>query len=701
MMMNVKALRTLFFITLYTVVVLLALEAWHRSSIGAVYEWVSDKPYLFFLNVLILLSLFLLFITVFGRVRVALIVGSILMVLFFTTSRIKMSLKGEPLLPWDVFLGNEAANIHEYFVLMSIRDQVLLLLLVLGFIGVAYFFSNEAIRYKQRAIFYLPIPLLVFLLLFFEKPISLLNFGEVNNVFWDQSITYQRNGVQVGFLHTLQLLNIEPPKGYSVASINELVQYNNEEGKNTRVKPNVIMIMNEAFWDLTLLPNVKFSEDPLPFFRGLQKEHTGGELLVPVFGGSTANTEFEILTGNSMYFLPQGSIPYSQYVHQPISTLASILRAEGYESVAIHNYHNWFYRRNQVYENFGFDRFISQSFFENPEYRRDNISDLEMSRQIIKEHKKTEKPLFAFAVTMQNHGPYNARHYSENRLTVKGDLPEDTLTVLNTYSTGVKDADDSLQYLVDYFEKSGEPTVIVFFGDHLPYLGAEYRAYTETDFIGEANPELWTKQEYEKMFSVPFVVWDNFSRAKQGEIHMNASFLGPFLLEKYDFPQTKMMKYLNELLAEDKSLISMKEEVSELSIEELSKYEMLQYDQLFGERYFVDEQLLETDEDYRLGSQPLKITRVAPDSISINDIDGESLEILVYGENFTTKTVLIINGEKMPTVFHDSATLSTTISTEELYKLDVLRVVAAIIDSKNRELSSSEFVDIQVKVNKK
>ncbi|UTW70859.1 sulfatase-like hydrolase/transferase [Anaerobacillus sp. HL2] len=58
-----------------------------------------------------------------------------------------------------------------------------------------------------------------------------------------------------------------------------------------------------------------------------------------------------------MYFLPQGSIPYSQYIHQPIPTLASILRAQGYESVALHNYHNWFYRRDQVYENFGFDRF--------------------------------------------------------------------------------------------------------------------------------------------------------------------------------------------------------------------------------------------------------------------------------------------------------------------------------------------------------
>ncbi|OIJ14237.1 hypothetical protein BKP37_09145 [Anaerobacillus alkalilacustris] len=379
----------------------------------------------------------------------------------------------------------------------------------------------------------------------------------------------------------MQKVTIEPPDGYYDVTFNELLTQLKEEEIETEIRPNFIFVMNESFWDPTRLPNLTFSEDPMPFFRSLQKNHTSGELIVPVLGGSTANTEFEVLTGNSIHMLPQGSLAYSQFVNHPHPSLASTLKNNGYETVAIHSYHDWFYRRNEVYTFFDFDRFESYRSFKNPEYRRDFISDLEVSKQIIIEHQNSEGPLFIFAVTMQNHGPYNMRHYPEDRIEVT-DMHEDITKVLNNYSTGVKDADDSLQLLVNYFRKIDDPTVIVFFGDHLPYLGAAYEGYTITGYLNDANPRFWEKDDYEKMYSVPFVIWDNFSDEKNADLRMSSSFLGAFVLEKYSQPQTPIMRFLNKTATKGAVVFSSRRDVNEFSLEDAKRYHLLQYDQLFG-----------------------------------------------------------------------------------------------------------------------
>ncbi len=667
---------------LYVCVCLLLLEAWHRSSLVLAFHWITERPYVFFLNFLILFSLVLLLLASTGRRRVSLWVVTIGMLLLFTVSRVKMKLKGEPLLPWDVFLGNEAANIREYFVLLNRSEIVVLLLLFIMLAASPLLFSKNKVTSNVRIIIAVA-PIIVFSLLYFEKPISLLELGEVNDVFWDQSITYQRNGVQVGFINTLQLLNIDPPPDYSKGTIQALMD-DLKTSETNQQKPNIIMVMNEAFWDPTRLPNLEFSEDPLPHFRHLQDRYISGELIVPVFGGSTANTEFEVLTGNSMQFLPQGSIPYSQYVLRPHPSIASILRNEGYRTIAIHNYHNWFYRRDQVYEFLGFDQFISQSFFENPEYRRDFISDREMAKQIIKEHQRAKDPLFVFAVTMQNHGPYNARHYQEDRITVSGDVGEDMLKVVSTYTTGVKDADDSLQMLVDYFDKTVEPTIVVFFGDHLPYLGAAYKAYTATGFIEDANPETWDDEDYEKMYGVPFVVWDNFSGTKRKNVKLSSSFLVPFLLDTYQKPQTPLMRLINQVFVKDGKIITGREKMMEVSNED-STYALMQYDQLFGEMYALgdDERTSITSGHYYVGGQSLLVTDVQV---------KEEQNLIVHGENFTYKTKVILEGNVLPTSFQSAQQLKAEVP--DGFGKDV-SIKVAIIDSKNRVLAESNTFTIE------
>ncbi len=558
-------------VLLYLLILLLIFEGWHRSSVTEVFVWLLEKPLNVLVNLAILFSLYLLFKALIGRPRIAVWLVSVLGLIFHTVSRQKLTMKGEPLFPWDFNLGNEAADIKEYFEIFSSNTEILVLcLLALFCILVPFVFTNHKQALKTRSIlFVIPITLVVF---FFLEEVG-------SSDHWHQSISYQINGVQQGFILAMKEMNPKPPENYSLQKLQELIDKYELGEESTELQPNIIFVMNEAFWDPTRLENLTFSEDPLPFFRELQKSETAGELLVPVLGGSTANTEFEILTGNSMNFLPQGSLAYSQYVKKQQPALASILRDHGYQTVAIHTYLDWFYQRKYVYEYFGFDDFISSKDFKEPKLRRGFIADNEMTDKIINVHQQSDAPLFVFAVTMQNHSPFNMNHYDEDRIEVSGPLSDEHIQKVNTYSTGVRDADDSLKNLVEHFKTIDEPTVIIFFGDHLPLLGD---VYSEISFISDQNPTHWSKEEYLKMYSVPFIVWDNFSDKKEQDLMMNASFLGAYILDQYGLPKSPYMNFLNEVRRENQPVFSVNKAASRLSKSYQDLYQLFQYHYLFG-----------------------------------------------------------------------------------------------------------------------
>ncbi|RXJ00687.1 LTA synthase family protein [Anaerobacillus alkaliphilus] len=559
-------------IILYLLVMLLLFEGWHRSSMTEVFSWILREPFAFLFNFATIFTLYFLFKGTFGRTRIALWLVSILGLIFYTVSRQKLNMKGEPLYPWDFTLGNEAANIKEYFDIFSSRTEILLLVL-LGMLClfVPLIFSNHKEALKRRVL------LVMFPIVF---GLFLFMWEGSDTVHWHKSISYQKNGVLIGVISAAKEMKPKPPENYSTEVLHELHDRYKPVEMKTDVKPNLIFVMNEAFWDPTRLENLMFNEDPLPFFRQLYETETSGELLVPVLGGSTANTEFEVLTGNSMNFLPQGSLAYAQFIKKSHPSLASILQDQGYRTIAIHTYLDWFYQRDFVYQQFGFDQFISSKDFEDPKLRRGFIADNEMSQRIIAEHQQSDNPLFIFAVTMQNHSPFNLNHYDEDRITVNGPLSDPLKQKVNTYSTGVKDADDSLKMLVEYFNEVDEPTVIVYFGDHLPLLG---EVYSDTQYIHDQNLTHWSKEEYVKMYTVPFVVWDNFHEAKEQGLYMNSSFLGAYTLERYGLPQTSLMKFLNDIIREDQPIFSVNNEASMISNPYRETYELFQYHQLFGE----------------------------------------------------------------------------------------------------------------------
>ncbi|MGG2197996.1 MULTISPECIES: LTA synthase family protein [Paenibacillus] len=585
------------------VLLVVGMEVLHRGSLHETGTWMASHPKLALLNGLLAMLVFLFLYGLVGRLFMAAGLSVLLLSMVALISFFKKKLIGEPFFPWDIFLNKESMNILP---LVTSREAVLRLVLVFG-TAIALFAIGKAMpRMSPRWLTRLTLVAVCgFGLYAFGTRAAWLNAlvdrAGMNEIVWNQQENYGENGLALAFTMNVKNTIVPRPPGYSESamagladSLNELVGAPKAKAASQTQKPNVIFIMNEAFWDPTLLKNVKFSEDPLPTVHRLQKEMTSGFLLSPQFGGGTSNVEFEILSGQSMSFMPAGSVPYQQYISRPLPSLASYFKSQGYASTAIHSYERWFWNRENVYRYMGFDEFISKEGFDNPVNKGAFIADDEVSRRIIQEVEENEEPTFIYAVTMQNHGPYDDNRYGDNPIKTEGLQTAEAKNTLETYVQGASDADRSLQLLIDHFEQSDEPTVIVFYGDHLPMLGYDYDVYAQAGFVSTGRSEQWSLEELKSMHSVPFVMWTNEGLPKEHVPTLSTSFLGAYVLNRIGLELPAAWAYNAELAQKTPGLLrnlvvdssgQLYAEVPPSVQEDVEIYRELQYDEMFGHQY--------------------------------------------------------------------------------------------------------------------
>jgi len=591
-------------------------EMLQRGSLISAVEWMLKNTTISMFNYGIYITLFILVYALVGRFVVAAGLSALLLTLAALTSYFKSSLIGEPFFPWDLMLRKEGLNIFPYISSFSAASKLLIILLCIICI-----FLLRIIVPK------LSLPLLV-RLMFGLLSIYVLYAAGVQSTWagklakelgyketvWNQNKTYTDNGLAAAFIMNVKHTIIERPEGYSKEELARIadsivtiqqdraqsangVQDNSSASGRAEVMPNVIFIMNEAFWDPMLLPNVSFSEDPIPTVRGLQQQFTSGYLLSPQFGGGTSNVEFEVLTGLSMSLLPQGAVPYQQHVGDSLPTLASYFEDQGYYSMGIHPYDGWFWSRNRVYKSFGFERYKSKTGFDNPQFKGAYISDEEVTKSIIEEVSASDRPMFIYAVTMQNHGPYSKPRYQDHEVQVSGELTEEAAQILQTYTQGVRDADKALGDLITHFEQSGEPTVIIFYGDHLPMLGEQYSVYLQGGLISSPSAWEWSLEEWQRMRSIPFVTWSNMPMEKQMYPALSYSFLGSVILDELHMGKPAQFA-LGSMLAKKLPAMTgalyvdaesqLYNKVPEHSKSLVDDYLKVQYDLMFGKRYLAD-----------------------------------------------------------------------------------------------------------------
>ncbi|MGG1551545.1 LTA synthase family protein [Paenibacillus ferrarius] len=598
----------------------IGMEFLERGSMSQTMSWLTANQPLFVLNVILTFCLLALVYAIVGSLAISGAIATAVLGLMALISYMKVKMIGEPFFPWDILLNKESMDIASLVTgkaaLIRIISVIVIVLIVLA---LRWIIPRVTISVIARAALGL-ISLYALYAFGVKTPLAskVIDHAGVSEIVWDQQQNYANNGLALAFTLNVKNSIVQKPDTYNetaIASAAAGIQQAEVSGASgaglkkavslpAGKKPNVIFIMSEAFWDPTLLTNVKFSEDPVPTIHRLQKESASGYLLSPQFGGGTANVEFEVLTGNSMSFLPGGSIPYQQYVSKPLPSLASYFAGMGYKSMGIHSYEGWFWDRNTVYKQLGFETFKSSEYFTNPEIKGYFISDAEVARNITAETDKTENPMFIYTVTMQNHGPYDEPRYGENKFKAEGNLSAQAKSILETYTQGAHDADQSLQMLIDHYAESDEPTMIIFYGDHLPMLGMDYQVYKEAGFISTSNANEWTLEENRKMHSIPLVMWSNFTMPKEDLGTISDSFLGAKVLDMLQLQKPANFALDSEVAKMTPGLLSnlvidsngeLHAKAPETAQPLLTDYRNVQYDLMFGKQFlasYIDHEYL-------------------------------------------------------------------------------------------------------------
>ncbi|MDD3350218.1 MAG: LTA synthase family protein, partial [Eubacteriales bacterium] len=308
----------------------------------------------------------------------------------------------------------------------------------------------------------------------------------------------------------------------------------------TDIKPNIIYIMSEAFWDVTLLPNITFSEDPIPTLHALGNEGISGNLVSPMYGGGTDNVEFEVITGFSLKYFPYQTNVYTTALKKPIPSIPRYLKSMGYQTLAVHPYEGTFFDRKEVYPLLGIDRFIALEDMKDTKVKGAYASDDFFADYIISEYKQAQKPVYMYNISMQNHWPYTTEnYYSEYEIEVKSKetLTKDQLIALRNYTQGIHDADASLKKITDYFRTIKEPTVVVFMGDHLPVLTEQFGIYKDLGYIDSTFDDINTINERllidcQKILKTPYLIWSNYEIGSEKGKTLSASYLGSYVMSK-------------------------------------------------------------------------------------------------------------------------------------------------------------------------
>src|SRR5665648_1244786 len=682
-----QRLKSVNFLILMSIplVTLLALQIFYNGNIYSICFWIIEQPKEFFVSYVLMFGIINIFYSL--PRKAYLVISSIMFALFSMLgyiSRQKLILKGSPLLPTDFSLAKEAIGISSSLQNVYIWPA-LITLGALVLIGLMLKFTpREKYQWLQKTAIFLTS--LTLLTLFYTAfgPIQKAFALQSNNL--SQKMNYEENGMMLGFALNAEYLKVTEPANYQEEAIKKIREASKASyATNPDFKPNVIFVMSEAFWDPTVMKDVSFSEDPMPFFHSLQKSQTSGTMLSPVYGGGTANTEFEALTGFSTQLLPEGAIPYAQYVNKPLEALPSILQKQRYATSAIHPYDNWLYNRNEVYKNLGFDKFVSKESFNSPKTNGQYILDTELTKKMLEEVKATEKPDFIYATSMQAHGPYASTPHPENKIKVSGsNLSPASQAILENYTNTVSEVDQSLKQLIEGLKQSGEPTEVVFYGDHLPMLGDDYSVYKEANFVKGAA----TYEDYMKLHNVPFVTWNNFSK-KKADLNISANFMGTYALELAKKTGSPMTDYLSKLM-KNGSDVNIKQEYAskaKMTPDEVQGYKLLQYDLMFGENY-IDK--LEpnhqppTNDGYIQGDALPEITK----AVIANG------RITVQGGNFVENSKVTVDGKLMETTFVGSTELTATLPKDFWDKSNELQIQVELSDSMSKVISQSKVYQL-------
>ncbi len=530
--------------------------------------------YMAVLNIGWIYVLYLALFAVTGRTRIAVPAVSCVLYVISLAETFVVAFRSRPIMLWDVMAFRTAMTVsgnYEFFITRQMKTAFVLLLLM----NVFLWFTPRRVRgWKLRLAVGggIAASIVGYGAWFFAVLVPSWGLG-IN--MWAINGTYQEYGYVLSTAVSLQYVVKKPPQGYSNARLKEI--YNRleesiyaeagngqaypvksqaypespENPENPENRPeegqpvtpvNLICIMNESLAELKTAGDFTTNTEYFPFMDSLEENTVRGSLCVPVFGSMTSNTEFEFLTGDSMALLPANSIAYQFNVKPDTYSMVSTLKDQGYYSVAMHPYPGENWNRVECYQNMGFDAFLDQEFYEGSEELRNYVSDeadYQKLIQVVEAKENPEDKLFIFNVTMQNHGGYEGTYDNfEQEVWLTGEY-EGKYPKTDQYLSLMKRSDQAFQYLVEYFSRIDEPTMIVMFGDHQPSVEDEFY----DDIAGMPSSEI-TVQEHLMWYETPFIIWTNYSMPSEDMGRLGAVYLSSEVLWRANLEMTPYNRFL-------------------------------------------------------------------------------------------------------------------------------------------------------------
>ncbi|MBR3132609.1 MAG: sulfatase-like hydrolase/transferase [Clostridia bacterium] len=506
--------------------------------------------------------------------RKAMIIISVFFLILLPVNDFKYNIMGNPVKVSDVnFLNADNTEMMvdvmdtlkgEWMIRTIIKSVVYIAIFGFGVWGygkINFKFENKKKRIISGLICFGILLLLVI-------PPKSLRIFMLNKIFDDEqkrdyrrrttnSSVYSEYGFVQGLYYSFLGDYILPPKNYSREKADEIVEKAISETETTDKKwgePNVVFILSESFWDISMLDEYEFSTDLTSNIKRLEKTNRciSYKMLSPSFGGASTNVEFEMLTGGSISYFNNGYIPYLQLYKNSktasnMPNLISEYNKAGYYTKYISSWGRTSYNSEKVFKIIGADDAIYEDDLKNV-VKKGNIADSYMMDVILDELKDdSHDKKFLFVTTAQNHMPYTKERYSNYDVEIaRSDMSEDLDEVAQSYAQGVYDADKELGRLYDEIQKLDEPTVVVFFGDHLPYLISSdgENMIEEADYFNTDDDDLNELRQH----TTQSLIISNFDIDKDESMDfVNSSYIGSYVLNKMVFDISDYFKYIEAM----------------------------------------------------------------------------------------------------------------------------------------------------------
>ena len=484
------------------------------------------------LNIAFYYWLFLFVFFIAGRTSISMAICVAAIAIIGVGNYFVVMFRSNPIVPWDIYSFETAMSVADNYVFSvdwALAEHIAMFILML-IVGVR---TNIRLNKKiLRPILTVAMCIPAYFYISYLWQDNLERNTGLNDTLFNAKYMHSKDGFFVSFILDIHFLQIEEPKNYSDEyALSLLNEQEVEKVETPEELPDIIAIMDETFSDPAVLGEFETNKDYMPFvhsiLRGEVTNTISGYTDVSVLGGNTANSEFEFLTGNSMAFFPNGSVPYLQYIRDGISTIVPQLEEYGYTTYGTHPYRAKGWNREFIYDLMGFDYRYFQGSFPFEDKLRNYVSDEADFKSILEWRNNTEGPFFMFNVTMQNHSNYGGDFDNFDPQIVAKFKNTSSNKYLNKYLSLMYETDQDVASLLSELSQSDRKTIVVFWGDHQPNDYVVRPIYKEygLDFDNQ------TYEQQQQRQKTPFFIWANYDIQEQTNVEISLNYLNILLFE--------------------------------------------------------------------------------------------------------------------------------------------------------------------------